>query len=279
MCIRDRAYIKINGLWVPEQQHFLSLGYVKVGGQWVSELQLEASTRAAENERLENDRKERLKKWQRYVLPKEDPSVVRKKLLEIVDPISVAFVESNYLKREDNPAIRALYIEAIGQAGSGTAQRILVQYLMTDPDQQVREQAIVELEQSSQFDSDRTSSLLSQFLRSADNRQINQAANYIERLDSEAVLLPLIGALKTTHTVSTGNDPGRLSTSFSSNGNSGLKTGGAPTREVERENEGVLEALEEISKQRFGYDEQAWRQWYVSEYSVTNRNLRRTFDE
>ena len=268
-------YINVDGNWVPEQQHFLSMGYVKVGGEWVSSLQKDAQVAVAARERLENDRKGRLKKWQRYVLPKEDAGDVRAKLFDLMDPVSVKLLEDNYLKREKNPRIRALYLEAVGQVRTADAQRILVTYLMSDPVPEVREQAMTMLEQKGQYDPDATTALLSGFLRSKDNDLVNAAARRIGRFKRSSSIPGLVNALSTTHVVKTGNDPDRVATTFNSQGGTGMKMGGNPTRRVTRDNEDVLEALEGITGQSLGYDKEAWRSWYLKSHGRTSRNVRR----
>jgi len=273
----DKAFIEINGQWVPEQQHYLASGYTKIDGHWVSKLQIDANAEQASLESLQNDRKERLKKWHRHVLPKEDVDAVRSKLFEIVDPISIEIIESLYLEREKDPRIRALYLEAIGQVATANSQRVLVKYFMTDPEPIVREQAMVGLE-NKEFSPDRTASLLSQFLKSADNDQINRAARIIGRLGSEAAINQLIDALVTTHLVSPGGDPGRMSTTFDNSGGMGLTMGATPPKKANFQNEDVLAALESITSQRFGYDQQLWRHWYISRYTTIERDIRRDFD-
>ena len=275
----DQAFVKINGQWLPEQQHYLNSGYTRVGGDWVSNLQTETNDHADARDQQESDNKVQLKKWKKYVLPREDPRDIRTKLFDLVNPSTIGYLENNYLRREKNPRIRSLYLEAIGQVATPAAQGILVRYLMTDRDEEVREQAMVMLEQESQFDPNSTGLLLTRYLRSNDNSVVNRAGQLIGRLKSTAALIGLMNALETTHVVATGNDPERLSTTFGTNGNTGLTMGGSPTQQIPMKNEGVLDALESITSQRsFGFDQDRWRQWYLSEHSTSRNDIRRSAD-
>ena len=275
---RDRAYIRVNGQWVPEQQHYLSMGYVKVGGGWASSLQTEFNAKVEGQERIQNRFKDRIKKWHSYVLPQEEVSVVREKLFELSNPVSIRIIENFYLEREADPRIRSMYVEAIARVASSDARRILVKYLMKDPDARVQEQAMIGLQQFDLFDPAQTASLLARYLGSNNNKAVNQAARHLAQLNNEAALLPLMGSLTTTHKVATGNDPGRMSTTFGTNGNTGMSMGGPATVDVKLRNQDVLEALESITGQRFGFDAQAWREWYLRKYSTTEKNLRRSYD-
>ena len=90
--------------------------------------------------------------------------------------------------------------------------------------------------------------------------------------------MPLIGALQTTHTVATGNDPGRITTGFDNTGGVGLSTGGPKTVQKTFTNNDVLEALEQITGQSFGFDEQLWKEWFVSQHTTLGYDLRRDLD-
>ena len=276
----DQAFINVNGKWLPEQQHYLSSGYVKVGGDWVSSLQTDTNDQTSAREQLQSENKVQLKKWKKYVLHREDPRDVTTKLFELVNPLTVGYLENNYLRREKNPRIRTLYIEAIGRVATSQAQSILVQYLMSDPNEEVREQAMIMLEQDSLFDSASTALLLTEFLRSNDNAVVNRAGRLIGRLKNSSAIIALINALETTHVVATGNDPERLSTTFNSNGGTGMTMGGSPTQRITLKNDDVLDALETITQQKsVGFDPDQWRQWYLSAHSTSRRDVRRNTDD
>ena len=91
-------------------------------------------------------------------------------------------------------------------------------------------------------------------------------------------IIPLIGALQTKHKVSSGDSGDRISTGFDSNGGIGFSTGSSPPRIELRDNEYVLEALENVTGKRFGYDANAWKQWYISEHTISEFDFRRADD-
>ncbi len=268
------GYIEIAGRWVPEEQHYVSQGYVKSGGKWIPKIQVDVDRKKTSREQFQNDRKIALKKWKKNVLPSAEPDVVRSELFKIVDPVSVDFFVDNYLKKESEPKLRMLYLEAIGLVASPSAQQVLVECGMKDSDRDVREAAMTQLEQE-HFNPDVSVSLLVRYLGSTRNELVNRAGRWIGRLNRNSGIIPLIGSLETKHKMQTGNDPGRITTGFDSNGGTGLSTGGAPTVIETRSNEDVLRALEQITGQRFGFDANRWKEWYISQHTITEFDFRR----
>lgn len=270
------GHVEINGRWVPEDQHLLSLGYVKSGGKWVSALQIGFDQQVAAREQMLNERKAALKKWHRHILPTADISVIRSELFKLVDPISLAFFQNTYVSREKDPEVRLLYIDAIGQVDSTVAQDLLVQYAMLDKDPEIREAAMLQLEQPL-FDPDQTARLFAGYLRNSDNNVVNRAGRRIGRLNRLSSTIPLIGALRTEHVVKPGGDPGRMNIGIG-NGQAGLGVGAPKPVRMKLENENVLIALERITGQRHGFDQQAWKEWYISQHTITDYGFNRDGD-
>jgi hypothetical protein len=108
-----------------------------------------------------------------------------------------------------------------------------------------------------------------------DNLKIRRAAYAIGELNSIHAVIPLIGALATKHTIAiTGNEPGRMQTSFGPGG-AGLTTGGGPqSQDLVLQNEPSRIALKKITGQDFGYDEVAWQQWYLQNYTLFDIRVR-----
>ena len=103
-------------------------------------------------------------------------------------------------------------------------------------------------------------------LRSADNGQVNRAAEALGRLGSPAAIEPLIDALDTEHVVVTGDGKpeGSTSATFTPSGG-GLSMGGGPKRsKVSVRNDRVLEALVMLTGTNFEWDTVAWRSWLAN---------------
>ncbi len=106
-------------------------------------------------------------------------------------------------------------------------------------------------------------------LASADNAQVNRAAEALGRLGVPSAVGPLIAALETRHVVVTGDGTAEGSTSatFTPAGG-GLSMGGGPKRQIVTvRNERVLEALITLTGSNFEWDARAWRAWLASRHA------------
>ena len=274
-------YIEVDGRWVPEEQHYLSHGYVKRRGRWVSKLQLEFDSQSESADDEFNARKKALRNWQMNTIKNKDYETIRSELFKIIDPISVSYFEDKFLKKEEDPEKRMLLIDAVGNVHSRAAQRILVKYAIEDPNIEVRDQALLHLEQE-QYGRAYTAARLTRYLTQSRNRLINRAGQALSTFQHPDAILPLVAALRTTHKVPTGRGPGQMNTSFDSNGGVGFSTGGPKSVDVTVENPGVLEALSNMTGQDFqdyNYDAQRWREWYVLNHTVINPGLRSEFED
>ena len=92
----------------------------------------------------------------------------------------------------------------------------------------------------------------------------------------ETTTLPLIDALITEHKFTVGGGAS-ITPTFGSGGSGGLSMGGkAKTIKRDFRNETVLQALTTMYQGvNFGFDQTAWRQWYVQQNTPRGVNLRR----
>ena len=271
-------YVKVDGRWVPEEQHFQSLGYRKFKGRWISSTHLALLGVNSNSDEQFNASKKALKKWQNNTLGKKDFDTVRSELFQLVDESTVGYFESRFLRKAKDPRQREFYLEAIGRVPTSSAQRILARYAIEDTDSEVREQAILQLEQE-HYPADRSTRYLTVYLNHPVNLVVNRAGGVIGRLKNVAAIVPLIGVLETTHKESTGDDPNRLSTGFDSNGGVSFGTGGPSTVTRRRKNPSVLQALADITEQDFGFDSKLWMEWYITEHTVTNYDVGRDLND
>lgn len=273
-------YVKVGNKWVPEEQHYMTRGYVRDKGRWVPKVLLAEKQRQGAAEELLGDRKKAFKNFKKNVLTKKEPAVVRKELERIADPLTLPTLEKE-LTGNISPRTRILYLEAIGRIKSRHAQRVLVKFAVEDPVYEVREVAMLQLE-SDTFSKASTIGAFSEYLTPPlpRNSLVNQAASLIGRLDDEAGIVPLVNALRTTHRVKTNTDPGRVNAGFGSGGTS-FNTGGNGPKFVDqmRDNEGVRQALYDITGRDLGFDAAVWRRWYISEHTVVDYNVREDSDD
>ena len=115
-------------------------------------------------------------------------------------------------------------------------------------------------------------------LKSKNNIMVNDAGFYLGELGMSDAVLPLISSLRTKHKFQIGGG-NNVNAGFSPNGgNPGFTFGGKP-KQVERDiqNPKVRTALLSMVPQGvdYGFDEDAWKQWFSRSNTPANVNLRR----
>jgi hypothetical protein len=121
---------------------------------------------------------------------------------------------------------------------------------------------------------------LTRALKDKKNPVVNQAAWALGRLGSPDAVPALIEAVVTTHRdrIQTGGGPGAITSGFSPTGGNSLQAGGrVQLIEMDLPNRQVLQALTALTPDgvNFGYDEQAWKNWYAQQQSEPGFDLRR----
>lgn len=103
-------------------------------------------------------------------------------------------------------------------------------------------------------------------------KRIDRAAQNLQSLPSEVAIVALINALTTTGNLVQQRQQGA---GIDSSGGSGLTTPGSTASPVSYNQQSVLFALSEITKENYSYDKEAWRFWFAGKYAKTNLDLRR----
>ena len=100
----------------------------------------------------------------------------------------------------------------------------------------------------------------------------------LEKLGSKAAIPELINALVTVHreTIIEGGE-GQYNVSIDKKGRSGGLTIGTSKKVINNNirNQSVLRALKRLSGEDFGFDIDAWQEWYKNQRRVTHYNSRR----
>lgn len=275
------TYRKRDGAWVNEVERFKQSGYVKSENKWMSEEalrvieQIEGSDNSGEVNKA-------MGKWKKLLRNK--PALAADALGDLISRETVVplfNLASGEKKRKDLPAVglRNLIMEAIATIDSPQALNALVYFAVEDPNLDIRSRASTLLENTGFYPADDVvrTVLRSNYLRAQSNTTIQRAALLLNRVGSLSAILPLIDALETQHTVSTGERPGGLSTSARGGQIEGFKAGSGPaTKKVMKKNTQAYQALRSLSGQTqdFGFDKQQWKTWYIRKYTHTDLDVR-----
>jgi len=185
---------------------------------------------------------------------------------EISDPLAMAAV-ATALASEPVFAVRRAYLEALAHIRTPDAVATIIGTARDHPDRETRFAAV---EWLVVIGPHQAVSPLVAGLASADNAQVNRAAEALGRLGVVESIGPLIAALETRHlTAGDGAQPaGSTSATFTPAGG-GLAMGGGPKPKlVAVRNDRVLEALVALTGQNFEWEATAWRAWLAHERAL-----------
>jgi hypothetical protein len=235
------------------------MGLVRHTGGWRTPQEIELIERA---ERAAAGRREwtrRLEKLRRELDRTGATSRAAEEIAEIADPLAVPSLVAAIAAEQDR-RVRGMYVAALSRIPSQDAFAALVSIALDHPDAETR---IAAVERLGAIGPRLASPPLVAALASADNAQVNRAAEALARLGDAAAVPALIASLETRHVVVQGSGPpaGATSATFTPSGG-GLSMGGGPkAARVPVRNDRVLEALVELTGANFGWDVPAWRAW------------------
>ena len=274
------GYLKLeNGTWVAEAEFKERQGYIPDRRRgWIADLAKEVQTASDRSEAEYGTKKKEFNRWLKRAKKGDyQPGV----LANLCDPSTLTLVYESTVKEIANTELTRVQLDAISNVNNGTAVRILAQFAMMAPKQELREHAISLLSQP-QIDHIGAILALAEGLKFSTRSIVHNAAFAIAEVAStdnysrDFAILPLADSLITTHTekIEGALEAGRLNTSFG-NGGTGFQTGGGPqTREVNYKNPPSLDALRRLVEADFEYQEQAWRDWYIDNYTLSRIDVR-----
>ena len=269
---------EFGGSWINESKVLSERGYVKEGNKkWVSELQASVNDKKLKIDEELAPRRTALSRWKKSFRTKS-PRQASAELFEIVNaPMVPVIAGKGHLgKAKNNPALRIIYLEAIGRVPTRQAQNLLAEYAIVDEDEKVRDRAGILLQNPELYNPHAAVGTVAKHLRSSSNERVLRAGSLLEEINSPAAILPLIGGFVTKHTISTGKDPNRTSFGQSTGGTSFSPGEGPATVERTFRNEQVAQALRSITKESgFGFDAAAWKEWYIQQHTITEYDFRR----
>ena len=254
-----------------QAERMAALGLVRYRGAWRTAQEIELIER---DEAAALGSRQWVAKLERLRRQLDQPAAADRaaeEIRELSDPLAVAALASA-LAAEPAFRVRSWYVEALAHIRSPEALQVLVATARDHADPETR---IAAVERLVVLGPHQAVPPLVAALASADNAQVNRAAEALGRLGVSSAIGPLIAALETKHVVATGGGQpaGSTSATFTPQGG-GLSMGGGPKAQVVPvRNARVLEALVTLTGQNFEWNADAWRAWLASE-----RALPRDFD-
>jgi len=253
-------------------ERMADLGLIRYRGAWrtAQEITLierdEAAAVAAKQWRA------KLERLRRQI---DQPAAGRaaEEIREISDPAAVAAL-AVALAAEPVTRVRGWYLESLARIRTPDAVAVIVATARDHADQETR---IAAVERLVAIGPHQAVPPLVAALASADNAQVNRAAEALGRLGVTTAIGPLIDALETRHVavVGGGQPAGSTSATFTPQGG-GLSMGGGPKPKVVAvRNAGVLEALTALTGQNFEWNAAAWRAWLINERALPDFDPRR----
>lgn len=194
------------------------------------------------------------------------------------DPAGVPKLVELLGKWQQNEEGRLLLVDLLGQIQSGSSAAQLARLAIEDTSPKIRNRALAHL---SDYGSQQAIMTFSERLMNVnpgkDDPQLYGRLGWaLQKLQDPRVVPRLIECVWTQHTRLVGGGAGTQA-GFSPEGGVAFQQGGRPqpmTRQVEQP--AVLDALRMYSGGAdFGFNKQAWREWYAQQNAVVGLDLRR----
>lgn len=269
------GFQQVDGGWMTRDQVLAARGLVRHEAEWRTRQEVAILERQAAFEATQIAWRKRLAAW-RDDLNHNNPDVSRAaegRFDSIEDPAAIGGL-LRLFNDESNPLVRRKLIDVVGRLGTPAGLAAMAQVVLTETDQELRAIALEHLVR------DGSPGLASPFvgaLRSKNNQVINNAADALSVLGSQATLEPLIESLVTTHKWRVGNGSG--GDQYSVNTRSGVTGfGGGGVKDVKKDlrNPRVLNALVALTDGvNYQYDKARWKAWLASQQVEAAVDLRR----
>jgi len=258
------------GQWTTTEEVQSAKGYVPYKGSWRMPQEIWIYEQIAKNKEVHNDWKQDLKQVRESL----NNPMIRKKLEEIRDPAAIEPL-CELLKKENVPQARMILIRALASIGGSAAVRIIADYVMHDPNEDVRGTCLDQIKRHPEM-IPQAGAYFSTFLLNPNPNVINQAADAIRTIGDTGSVGNLIGALVSQHKETIVVGSARSNVGFNNSGGTGL-TQGQSTQDVVKSNKNseVLAALRQLTGVDFGYDQAAWTRWYKEKRQIGDFDARR----
>lgn len=272
------GYLRVGGRWLTREEIMTARGLKLYEGKFRTPQDIAIRQRDERADDAEVDWFSKIRTWRGW-LAKARPGQFEEaqaQIAAIADP-QAAPALARLLDGEEDEQIFDLLLAALGRLDHPAAVQTLVAYSLDSNVAEVRLQCLDYLVRSA-----RPVSILPyvKALKSKDNLIVNRAGEALGKIGDPAAVSPLIDALVTRHKyIVQGNQPGAINAGFNPNGGGGgLQMGGNGPKVVQRDRENlkVQRALVKLAgAQDLGFDEKAWRAWYVDRQMRERINSRR----
>lgn len=269
------GYRRLDGKWQRQDDWMEQQGYIKHRGEYKLPQEIEIERREQKFESQQIEWRKKIKLWRSWVIKGRDRAHEGlTNLRGIRDPMAASSLATNLRQPREPRALKELYLEILSRfTTNGTAIGALTWAGLRERDRELREKALDALAESG---SPIAVEAFVKTLQDSDNVMVNRAAVALSHMKQpQRSTLPLIDALVTEHKRVVGG--GGMQTTFGGGGAGSLSVGGKPKVEkVKLKNQPVLHALTALHPGvNFGFDQAAWKRWYVSQNTPADVNLRR----
>jgi len=276
--VREKlGFVKINGQWRKEDVLMRQQGFVRDGGRWRTKQELAVKRANEDIEDAEIQWRTKIMRWESTILhnpAKAGEAIANIRAIKDYRATKTLAERLNQVKLSRD--MKFMYLEVLITIGGNVPVEAMLKCITMDPDEVLRQRCLSQLRK---WQSRSAMSFFISLLDASDNQTVNNGGYALGELAMADALLPLIKALRTKHiyTIGGGNN---INANFSPNqpGLGGLNFGGKP-KAVEQYmvNRSVHSAILTIVPEgvNFGYDQEAWMQWYIRLNTPQNLNLRR----
>lgn len=271
-----------NGVWFHRDHFMQNQGYIKIKrGDYRMPESIEMDSQKDVVEKEVTVWTKNVKGWMNKLKKRNDPEA-RRNLEGIRNPAAVAGLMRMYNARNQDFAVKRMIVEILGQIEAYQAQNALVTIATATSQESLAlaERAISMLKQP-HFSQRQVAATVRHWLRpgptTSRNAQIlvNRAAWLIGHMEDTDSVRKLIDALNTTHTVPTGAPGGNINLQNNNRGKGMTFGSQKKTMTISFRNESVLDTLRLLTDVDFGFDEEAWIDWYIHQQSLGTHQLGR----
>jgi hypothetical protein len=265
-----------NGQWMNRDDEMASRGMVLYQGQWMAPQQVELLKQQKESRVTQADWNKKVELLRRWLTSRrqDQAAQARVEILAIRDPQAADAVVAA-LRRENDPALKRMWIEVASQIDNRAVINALVDLSLYDPDEEIRHDCLEYLVKA------RRPGLITPYIRALkdkDNVIINRAGAALGLIGDRDAIGPLIDALITRHVVklSDGN-PDQQAYTFTPDSGAFSFGGSGPQIQYQSvRNRSVLDALISLAGgTSFDYDQTQWRGWLAAQAKAAAVDVRR----
>lgn len=273
------GYQRYGNRWMTREQIMQERGMVLYRGKYRTPQDIALREMQEQVEKAEADWYGRLKNYRNWL---NNPRRSRDREAEteiamITDPHAVPAL-LKWLDNEPEEWTRRLLLETLQAIRHPDSVRTLVRLSIESPNPDERQQCIDYLLRRTEPVS------LTPYVKRLTGKKnanvlVNRAAYALGQLGNPEAISPLIDALTTEHKYVTrkGSDQ-QIAVGMTSGGGGGLNVGGKGREIITKQHQNlqVLRALQGLSKgEDYGYNEVAWRRWFVNEQQYQYYSSRR----